>query len=536
VDLDYLELLKLPYKIRVAIYLRVSTLKQAENKKVSLPEQEAAIIQTIKSHFDWEVVATYNEGGSSGKEMETREHFEKMTADAKLGLFDLIIGWSTDRMARNFEEMTAYRKMMRMSGVQITTVMEPTPIIDPRTLTLNFKSQDKIVNMMLDWKAEADNETRVARFNLGKIGKAKKGINPCKVPFGFRKMITYENGDPDKKREEDVVIEKEAIIIKDIFSIYDQSGWGFRRIADHLNLKGLPSPKGGLWCYSTIKYQLQNPTYTGLVRWGWRLSDSKRSRTRLREGHTGIIVQGHHAPIIEPELFQRVQDKMAIRAKLGGRAVASQGLLSGLIYCGRCQGHGYLWSSKLTNKHPGGAAYLCSNYSQHGTSACAKRYIISKIKAEEAVIQKIKELASNPEAQEEFVKQSRTNKKQDINSQIKIAKNNIEENKQNRARIEKLLISQDFDVTTIANFKEELTKCDLREISQTKELEKLGVELTREAETEKLNKETILLLMDFDKIWESSEIDRKKMLLATIIKKVVVSDDKEIYIEFNHQT
>lgn len=536
VDLDYLELLKLPYKIRVAIYLRVSTLKQAESKKVSIPEQRDSILSTIKTHPDWEVVATYNEGGHTGKELETREFFEKMTNDGRAGMFDLIVGWSTDRMARNFEEMTAYRKMMRLSGVQITTVMEPTTVIDPRVLGSNFTSKDKIMSAILDWKAEADNETRVARFNLGKLGKAKKGINPCKVPYGFRKMITYENGDPDKKREEDVVIEKEAVIIRDIFSIYDQSGWGFRRIADHLNLKGLPSPKGGLWSYSTIKYQLQNPTYTGLVRWGWRLSNSKRSRTRLREGHIGIIVQGHHAPIIEPELFQRVQDKMAIRAKLGGRAVASKGLLSGLIYCGRCQGHGYLWSSKPTNKHPSGAAYLCSNYSQHGTSACAKRYIISKVKAEEAVIQKIKELASNPEAQEEFIKQSRTSKKLDTELQITATKNHIEENKQNRTRIEKLLISQDFDATTIANFKEELTKCDLQEISQSKELEKLEVELKKEAESEKLSKETVLLLMDFDKIWENSELDRKKMLLATIIKKVVVSVDKDIYIEFNHQT
>jgi len=70
--------------------------------------------------------------------LETRQYFEKMTADGRAGMFDLIVGWSTDRMARNFEEMTAYRKMMRLSGVQITTVMEPTAIIDPRRLESKF--------------------------------------------------------------------------------------------------------------------------------------------------------------------------------------------------------------------------------------------------------------------------------------------------------------------------------------------------------------------------------------------------------------
>ncbi|MFA7676414.1 MAG: recombinase family protein, partial [Candidatus Shapirobacteria bacterium] len=334
VDLNYLELLKQPYKIRVAIYLRVSTLKQAEDEKVSIPEQKDSIILEINRHSNWENICIYDEGGNSGSKMETRNEFERMTNDCKQGKFDLIIAWNTDRLARNVDEMTAYRTEMRQCGVQITTVIEPSTVVDPRTLTPKFKSQEKILNFFNDWKAEADNETRVARFGLGKIGKAKKGINPCKVGCGYRKMVIYENGDPDKKREEDVVIEKEAIIIREIYFIYDTKGWGFRRIADHLNLKGILSPKGGLWSYSTIKYILQNPTYTGLVRWGWRLSKSKESRTRLRQGHEGIIVQGKHKPIIEPEQFQRVQDKMIIRARLGGRAVASKGLLSGLIFCG----------------------------------------------------------------------------------------------------------------------------------------------------------------------------------------------------------
>ena len=41
--------------------------------------------------------------------------------------------------------------------------------------------------------------------------------------------------------------------------------------------------------------------------------------------------------------------------------------------------------------------------------------------------------------------------------------------------------------------------------------------------------------MDFDKIWDSADIDKKKMLLATLIKKIVISNEKDIYIEFNHQ-
>lgn len=534
VDLDYLELLNRPYTIRVAVYLRVSTLKQAESKKVSIPEQKDSILSTIKTHSDWEVVTTYNEGGHTGKELETRKYFEKMTEDGRAGMFDIIVGWSTDRMARNFEEMTAYRKMMRLSGVQITTVMEPTTIIDPRRLESKFSSKDKIMNAILDWKAEADNETRVARFNLGKTGKAKRGLNPCKVPFGLRKMITYENNDPDKKKEVDVVLEKEAQIVRKIFDYYDQNGWGFRRTAEELNEKGIKPPIGKLWGYSTIKYMLQNPTYTGLVRWGWRMSDSKRSRTRLRQGHEGIIVQGKHEAIITPEQFQRVQEKIIIRAKLGGRAIHSPGLLSGLIYCGRCHGHGYLSIGKKSKSSGAWAAYLCSKYAQYGKSGCSHRYIISKAKAEEAVIQKIRELAASTEAQEEFIKQNKSSKKDDIKARIKVLTKEIEEVKETRKRITGLLVSQDFDQGTISSFKEELIKCDLQEINKTNEVKELQESANKEAETEKMTKETILSLMDFDKIWDSADLDKKKMLLATLIKKIVVSDEKDIYIEFNN--
>lgn len=534
VDLSYLELLNLPYIIRIAIYIRVSSPGQAKDDKVSLKEQESAIRNMIKSHPDWKIVAVYNEGDGSGKELETREQFEKMTADAKLGIFDVIVGWSTDRMARNLEEMTAYRKMMRMNTVQVTTVMEQSPIVDPRKLSLESNSKDKIMNLIFDWKAEADNETRVARFSLGKLGKAKKGVNPCKVPYGIRKMITYENGDPDKKTEKDVVIEKEAVIVREIYKIYDEKGWGFRRIADYLNQKGTPSPKGGLWCYSTIKYHLQNPTYTGLVRWGWRLSKSKRSRTRLRQGHEGIIVQGVHESIIAPELFQRVQDKMLIRAKLGGRAVASRGLLSGLIYCGTCNGHSHLSTAKA-GKYRAWSAYMCTNNAHHGKSACPIKYLISKRKVEKAVIQKIKELASSPEAQDEFVKQSKHSQKKEIVLEIKGTEANIERCKQDKIRIINLLATQDFDEQTTKSFKEKMSNCDVQEIIHGNELTKLKNRLVDETTTENLTKETVLLLMDFDKIWESSELDRKKVLLATLIKKIVVDNHKKIYIEFNHQ-
>ena len=52
-------------------------------------------------HPNWDLVAIYQDEGISGTSLRKRDGFNRMIADAKAGLFDIIITKSVSRFARN---------------------------------------------------------------------------------------------------------------------------------------------------------------------------------------------------------------------------------------------------------------------------------------------------------------------------------------------------------------------------------------------------------------------------------------------------
>ena len=66
--------------------------------------------------------------------------------------------------------------------------------------------------------------------------------------------------------------------VREIFRLYVRSGFGFKKIADCLNQKGLPSPRNGRWskvhsqdwAMTTVRDILRNPAYTGDAVWNRR--------------------------------------------------------------------------------------------------------------------------------------------------------------------------------------------------------------------------------------------------------------------------
>ncbi|MCX6784168.1 MAG: recombinase family protein [candidate division WWE3 bacterium] len=526
----FLESLSQPYSLRVAIYLRVSTKDQATEDKVSLDIQESECNSYLKQFSSYVIAGTYCDGGKSGGTMVGRDEFNKMIADAKAGNIDVLLAWSTDRLARNVDEMTQLRAELRKINVQVTTTKEPAEIIDPRKLTLEGnETMQKILAYVQDWSAECDKRKISERFRIGKIGKAEKGLIPVKTPYGFRKSVKYINNDPKQKIEEDVTVPDEICVVKDIFNYYDTNSWGIRKIVDELNLKGIKSPKGGIWCYSSVKYTLQNPTYCGLVRYGWRLSKSKISRARLQQGHKGIIVKGKHQAVINPEQFKRVQDKLKRRAELGGKAVHSKGLLTGILKCGRCGGSAYLCSyhhwlayeknKKDRTKYTKGSAYMCGNYSQHGKTVCSQRYILSQGKIEEAVVKQIRELANSKETQEEFIKQMKKNRVKDIKQELVMLNKTKEDLLIRKDRLKAAYLA---GTIQLEEYEQDRRKLEERIKNLENKCAETQEELLREADAERHSRDAILALANFDEIWEKSEFMHKKELLQTLLEKVTI--------------
>lgn len=524
------ELLETKPIVRAVGYNRVSTPGQAKEDKVSLPEQKRRIGEEIAS-YEWKQVDFYEEGYGSGTSLDDRSQFQRMIEDAKQGKFDVIVGWATDRLARTKDDMTLLRMDLRKYKVQITTVQEHLPIMDPRLFTIRKSDDNGLMQTIYDWNAEQDNKKRTDRFELGKMGKARKGKIPCKPPYGYQKYVQYDA--KGRRAEEDIVVPEKEAIVRTIFDRYDQENVGMRKIAEDLNLAGHASPSGGKWCYSSVKYILQNPTYTGAVRYGWRLSKSKDSRARLSLGHEGYIGQGQHKAIITPEQFQRVQHKLALRKKLGGRAVSSRGLLVGIAKCGRCGGgtfvtqyphwHAYKQDKKDREKYKNSKMYMCSSYSSKGKSGCSKRWVMYQNKLERIVVNKIKELANSETSRRAYLEEMKNDGSKTIQQEVKRLVETRERLEAKRERIKDAYYNK---ATTLEEFTSDTNniRSDLAKVE-----EQIA---TRQAELASLQHssakaiEIHAVLEHFEENWEKADFQLKRELMQSILERVIVNNNK----------
>jgi site-specific DNA recombinase len=539
-DVKLLEELQKPSVMKAAIYLRVSTPGQATKDKASLPEQEKQAMELIERN-GWIFVESYKDEGKSGTKAEGRDAYLKLKEDARLNKFNLIVVWDFDRFGRNTGEMIMARDELRRYGVQITSVNCPIEIDSPKNLSLEMSFDKEILTTIQAIVAKEENRKRVKRMMLGKIDNARKGLIPCRVPYGYKKIVKYIGGQKTRKFQKVIIDKTQAPVVQEIFNLYDKESWGMRKIAEHLNTNKIPAAQGGKWEYTSVRYILTNFTYTGLVRWGWYLSRTKEKRLQLTDGGgKGIIEKGNHPIIISKEQFQRVQKKLNNRQKIGGRAVSSVGLLVGIAKCGRCGGGTYVtkwphWlayrhSKKDREKYTDTYSYLCTNYSRFGKSGCTGRYVMSKGKLENVVIKEIEKLADSKNAQEAFVKKMKLSNKSQILREIDSITFSLTEIEKRAIRQK---IAYDSGVTSLKDWKDDMAKNDGDRQESNERLEAKRIEFTQESRMENQSRMSLLALANFKKIWIVADFHQKKELLHSILEKVIIKDN-QIEIVFAH--
>ena len=85
-------------KNRVAIYVRVSTLYQAD--KDSLPMQKQDLISYAKLMLNTDDFVIFEDAGYSGKNTD-RPKFQEMMFQVRTGAFTHLLVWKIDRISRN---------------------------------------------------------------------------------------------------------------------------------------------------------------------------------------------------------------------------------------------------------------------------------------------------------------------------------------------------------------------------------------------------------------------------------------------------
>lgn len=173
-----------------------------------------------------------------------------------------------------------------------------------------------------------------------------------------------------------------APVVQEIFELYSKS-WGYQKIATHLNKKGIPTPSQSRgfanakqtanWKAQHIVRILDDRRYIGDYVGGHTEKVSfKSKKTRVKSQEEWTIIENHHEPIIDKELFEKVQKIRKKRKKESDKynngfkfVDVENNLYSGLLYCGRCGTPMYKRKGTSgTRKRPD--SYLCKKYSNEG--------------------------------------------------------------------------------------------------------------------------------------------------------------------------
>lgn len=306
-------------KIRTAaVYIRVSTDMQLEQS----PESQLIEIQRYAAQHNILIQKEYifmEQDGRSGRKAGNRLQFQNMIATAKSTPkpFDCILVWKFSRFARNQDESTFYKSMLRKKlGIDVISVSEP--IMDGM--------YGRLIEMIIEWQDEFYSYNLGVEVRRSMSVRAQKGYYNGKVPLGYTK-------EPGKIP---VINEPEAHIVRTIFQMYT-TGRDKNYITRYLNDKGFRTKTGKIFDSDAVTYILENPFYIGKIRWNRRTSSGNNT---LKDESEWIIADSYHTPIIDPEMFETAQERtrttLVSREKYAHPVSHGKHWLSGLVKCSIC--------------------------------------------------------------------------------------------------------------------------------------------------------------------------------------------------------
>src|SRR5579862_4484950 len=339
--------------MKVALYLRVSTARQAE-KDLSIPDQRNQLERWSKDR-GWNVVAEYVEPGASATD-DRRPQFQRMMDDAARPdrPFDVVLVHSFSRFFRDSFQFELHRRTLEKHDVALIYITQAVTD-DPggqmfRQLCAMFDEYQSRENAKHVLRAMKEN--------------ARQGFwNGARPPFGFKAVVVETRADAIKKQ---LAIEPaEAAVVRMVFDMY-RAGNGVRSISHEFNRQNI-GYRGGKFTSTRVHEILTREAYAGR-----HFFNRKEWRTGKRK-ERGDWIAFETPVIIEPEVFQAAQRTLESRrsVRVPPRVLNGPSLLTGLAKCATCGGGMTLRTGK------GGRYryYSCHNAMHKGKSSCRGRSI-----------------------------------------------------------------------------------------------------------------------------------------------------------------
>lgn len=350
-------------ELNVSYYARVSTDK--EEQKNSIINQEAYFKDFISKYPKWHLVQGYVDDGISGLHTQKRENFQNMLDDARNGIIDLVLTKEITRFARNTLDSIQYTRQMLSYGTCIWFINDNINTIDEdselRLTIMSGIAQDEVRKLS-------------SRIRFGHAQSIKKG-----VVLGNSLFYGY-----DKKDGKLTINEKEAEMIRLIFTLYATGDWSTRRLEKHLYEIGYKNHNGNAISNKTIQQIIQNPKYKGFYCGGKvKIIDMFTKKQEFLPPEEWVMYKddGETVPaIVSEELWNQANEIYAKKSEIIRSRKTSiksdSNLLTGKIICG-IDGHAYWLKSRVLRGRED-LKWRCSYKVKNGKDSCPSFLIDEK--------------------------------------------------------------------------------------------------------------------------------------------------------------
>ncbi len=339
---------------RAALYLRVSTARQAEHD-VSIPDQKRQGEAYCASR-GYQLVETYVEPGASATN-DRRPEFQRMieAGTSKPAPFDVVVVHSFSRFFRDHFELEFYVRKLAKNGVKLVSITQemgddPMHVMMRQIMALFDEYQSK---------ENAKHVIRALKEN------ARQGFwNGSLPPIGYRVVAAEQRGAKTKKKLEIDPLHAETVRLIYRLALHgdgDHGQMGVKNIVSHLNRNRIFTRDGGRWGIGQVHRILTRRTYMGEHEF------NKRSKSKELKPISEIVVVPV-PPIIDRETFDAVQALLKARhpAVTPSAVISGPTLLTGLIHCAKCGGA----MTIRTGKGGRYRYYACSMKARQGPTAC----------------------------------------------------------------------------------------------------------------------------------------------------------------------
>lgn len=513
---------------KVAIYARRSEEKDTGE---SIQNQLKICRQYISNKYSNLIIDEFYDDDYSGRNMN-RPQFTKMMKLVRAGVYDCLVFWKLDRVARNTLDFLNLHKELEAIGVNLISVTEG---FDPST------ASGKLMMTILASVAEMERKNISIRVSTAAIESAKKGKwNGGKPPLGYKLEKKTELG---KEISYIVPVEEELQIVIDMFDTYitNNSLHAVRRmLLDKYSitktitdirrlLSNVVYVKSSEKLFEWFKTKDMNvfgePNGLGLISYGKKDYTGDTGNYKLRKQSDWVISVGAHEAIIDDYTFMKVNDM--IHVKTPGRIGTGENtFLNPLVRCFHCGS--YMRTKAKTYKNTKGepvkySYFVCNNYDINGANSCRNKSV--KIKdVENQLIEKLTSYCLDDEFMKENVP------KRDMKKEIKSLKDTIDKkNKQISNLVRKMALTDNLEDI----FESEIKKLKKEIDESTYKLNELEKEEILNF-SESINRQSIIdTLKNFETLMaECNTIESKRALIRSIVKHVYVdSSTNEITLE-----